>query len=91
MCNIVCLLPFLPNPCILAAEIEDRVCNVVAFGIGAQLERGAKKLTYGTLRQWSLQKWEEMMQVEQPKNPVVGVPKAREEKIGPNKRRFLEP
>ena len=49
LCHIVCLLPFLPSPSILEAEIEDRVYNVLAFCAGTRLDRGAEERTYGTL------------------------------------------
>ena len=49
LCHIVCLLPFLPNPSILEAKIEDCVDNVVAFCAGTQLDRVAEERTYGTL------------------------------------------
>ena len=50
LCSIVCLLSFLPTPCILKAEIEDHGDNVVAFCAGAQLDPGAKEHTYGMLQ-----------------------------------------
>ena len=49
LCHIVCLLPFLPNPSILEAKIEDRVYNIVVFCAGTRLDRGAEERTYGTL------------------------------------------
>ena len=49
MCNIVCLLRFLPSPSILEAKIEDRVYNIVMFCVGTQLDQGAKERTHGTL------------------------------------------
>ena len=48
MCNIVCLLVFLPNPSILEAKKEDCVYNVVVFCAGTRLDGGAEERTYGT-------------------------------------------